>query len=123
MSCMRRWLSLSLLLGAALLAAAEPSRTPPDPPAADDAVLPPGALARFGSSWFQHGNTIFAVAFTPDGQTLAAGDGDRLIRLWDVATGKERRRLAGHENYVRCLAVSPDGKVLASGSGDQTIRL
>jgi WD40 repeat protein len=33
---------------------------------------------------------VYAAAFSPDGKTRAAGRFDRTIRLWDVATGKER---------------------------------
>jgi eukaryotic-like serine/threonine-protein kinase len=67
---------------------------------------------------------ITALAFSPDGKTLAtaAGFGESDIRLWDVATGKEIGRLQGHTGWVGSLVFWPDGKKLASASGDQTIR-
>jgi len=46
-----------------------------------------------------------------------------MIHLWDVATGREIRRLAGHTGPVTSVSFSPDGKTLASGSWDYTIRL
>ncbi|MCH7727050.1 MAG: PQQ-binding-like beta-propeller repeat protein [Planctomycetes bacterium] len=60
------------------------------------------------------------VAFSPNGQLLAtASDGDRMIRLWDLETGKVSRRLAGAKGvdaWSRHPAVfSPDGKLLATG--------
>ncbi|HMQ35633.1 MAG TPA: WD40 repeat domain-containing protein, partial [Chloroflexaceae bacterium] len=71
-----------------------------------------------------HANEISALAFTPDGATLASGaQNDNAIRLWDVAAGRELRRLEGHTGWVRSLAVSPDGATLASGSTDTTIIL
>ena len=67
---------------------------------------------------------ITALAFSPDGKTLAsaAGFGESDIRLWDVASGKEIGRLEGHQSWVGALVFWPDGMKLASASADQTIR-
>src|SRR5436190_2069799 len=66
---------------------------------------------------------VSVIVRSPDGKLFATGGKDQLVHLWDAATGKEIRRLAGHQNWVDTLAFSPDGRLLASGSGDQTIRL
>ncbi len=66
---------------------------------------------------------INSIAFSPDGQTLATGNGDGTISLWEVATGRERKRLEGHTFKVTSVAYSPDGKTLASGSDDNTVRV
>ncbi|MFN7097943.1 MAG: WD40 repeat domain-containing protein, partial [Gammaproteobacteria bacterium] len=47
---------------------------------------------------------------------------DNTVRLWQLATGKERRALI-HTRRVTCLAYSPQGTELASGSDDKTLRL
>jgi WD40 repeat protein len=60
---------------------------------------------------------VYAVAFSPDGKTLASGSWDQTIKLWEAATGKERATLKGHTDNVYAVAFSPDGKTLASGSG------
>jgi WD40 repeat protein len=63
-----------------------------------------------------HEDRVTALAFAPDGKTLASGSRDSTIRLWDLATGIGRRKLVGQEGEVRSLAFFPDGKTLASGS-------
>jgi RNA polymerase sigma factor (sigma-70 family) len=63
-----------------------------------------------------HADSVFAVAFSPDGKTIASGSFDKTIKLWDVATGKEIRTLSGHTKEVVSISFSPDGKRLASAA-------
>jgi WD40 repeat protein len=64
---------------------------------------------------------VIALAVSPDGKTLATGGDDKIVRLWEVASGQERRRFVGHRNFVSTLAFSADGRLLASGSWDTTV--
>jgi hypothetical protein len=66
---------------------------------------------------------VAAVAFSPDGKTLASAGSDRTIKLWDAQSGQERHTLKGHTDEVSSVVFSPDGKTLASGGRDKTIRL
>lgn len=69
-----------------------------------------------------HASEISALAFSPDSAVLASGaQDDNVIRVWDVAGGREARQLEGHTGWIRSLAFSPDGSILASGSTDRTI--
>src|SRR5262249_42128544 len=87
-----------------------PSVAPADP-------LPPGAVARLGSIRFRPGCTVESLAFAPDGRTVASGNGNGTISLWEAATGREIRVLRGHRDAVLSVAFSPDGKLLASRAG------
>ncbi len=75
-----------------------------------------------------HAFSITALAFSPDGKTLASATGSWLpdgapgeIKLWDVAAGTERATLGRLPVMVLALAFSPDGKTLASVS--QSVKL
>ena len=66
----------------------------------------------------------YSVAFSPDGRTLASGDFEGTVRLWDVATGRQvGSPLTGHTGPVLAVAFSRDGRTLASGGDDGTVRL
>src|SRR5262245_59504028 len=71
---------------------------------------------------YTHGATVTALAFSPDGRTLASGGQDQTIRLWNLATG-EARELRGHDGSLTALAYSGDGKWLASAGRDGTVLL
>ncbi len=71
-----------------------------------------------GSVCFRCSSLVFAIAFAPDGRTLAAGGSGRTIRLWDLTTGKLLPSLR-HDDRKGCrgLAWSADGRTLAAALG------
>jgi WD40 repeat protein len=46
-----------------------------------------------------------------------------MVKLWDVATGRELRTFSDHSDDVTSVAFSPDGTMLASGSNDNSVKL
>jgi WD40 repeat protein len=69
-----------------------------------------------------HTGRVLSVAFTPDGKKVISGGVDRMVRIWDPATGKQVRELticdaSEPDPRVTSLAVSPDGKTVAVAAG------
>jgi WD40 repeat protein len=60
-----------------------------------------------------HTEPFTAVAFSPNGKVLVSGANDNSLRVWDVETGKELRRIQAERNILS-VAFSPNGKCFAS---------
>jgi RNA polymerase sigma factor (sigma-70 family) len=68
---------------------------------------------------------VLAMAFSPDGKTVAFVGSGTAVRLWDPATGKERLPREAHDWNLMAVAYSPDGHTVATGAsgGDSPLRL
>lgn len=69
------------------------------------------------------GHRPFAVAFSPDGKTLASTSGRHDVVLWDVATGLPLRTMEGHTNTIAGAAFSNDGTKLATTDFSGNLRI
>lgn len=70
-----------------------------------------------------HTDSLYSLALSPDGKTLASGGYDQKIKLWSTDSGAELKTLTGHNGCVYALDFRSDGKILASASGDRTVKL
>src|SRR5262249_26312846 len=65
-------------------------------------------------SWKADVENTWSYEFSADGKTLVTGGHDKVIRFWEVATGRLQREIAGHPKAVHRLALSTDGALLAT---------
>ncbi len=98
-----------------------------------DTATPTERRRRIVADW----QVLQDLKFSPDGKTLVTASDDREFdsksqtlgpekgstRLWELATGRERKRFAVENAHAQSLAVSPDGRFVASAVTDGTIRL
>lgn len=68
-------------------------------------------------------SSIFAIGFNPEGSLLASAGDDAFVYIREGVSGRELRRLGGHQGTVFAVAFSPDGTTLASAGADARIRL
>ena len=70
-----------------------------------------------------HTDSVWAIAFSHDGQILATSSDDQTVKLWQVNTGVCVKTLKGMSSQVCSLAFSPNNRILAIGSVEQMVQL
>jgi WD40 repeat protein len=129
------WRTVPLLLALLTVGCGGRSKPPGEPaPAFQPAVALPAApptadapkpLLTFGDTHFRHTGTVISLALHPDGKSVSATAlGESFVRVWEMATGKEKERLFDGLGIRRVLAYRDDGKrLIADGSGSSVLIL
>ncbi|KJE20544.1 WD domain, G-beta repeat-containing protein [Frankia torreyi] len=80
-----------------------------------------------GPTLHGHSESVFSVAFSPDGTTLVSGSDDHSVRLWDVRHPETAhalgRPLTTHSAAVTSVAFTPGRPIMASGGADGAVEL
>lgn len=67
-------------------------------------------------------NIVRAIAFAPDGRTVAAALLDRIV-FWDVESRRLKENVAGNQSVLEAIAFNSDGDRLASSSSNGVVKL
>lgn len=104
--------------------------------ASDDTIKYDGTIELWNTSTgkllhtlWGHADAVFALAFSPDGKTLASGSADGTVRIWNTTDIENQKsveelwKFSEHNGLVLTLAfLTENGNVLASGSNNGSIR-
>jgi glucose repression regulatory protein TUP1 len=82
-----------------------------------------------------HKDSVYSVAFSPDGRHLVSGSLDKTIKMWELnnggfynragsqpKSGKCIKTFEGHKDFVLSVALTPDGQWVMSGSKDRGVQ-
>lgn len=69
-----------------------------------------------------HENDVYTVRFHPLGNALVSGGYDRVVRLYDTATGDILKTFTGHRSWISSISFNARGNMIITGSKDSTIK-
>ncbi len=70
-----------------------------------------------------HQQTVYSIAYSPDGHYLASSSGDHTVRIWDMQSKAETKVIGAHTSGVYQVVFSPDGKSVATCGGDKVAKI
>lgn len=68
-------------------------------------------------------SAVHGLAWSPDSKHVALAGANKVVQIWEAATGNTTVTYKGHEDAVYAVSWSPDGKYLASASRDKTVQI
>src|SRR3990172_12241592 len=68
-------------------------------------------------------NTVWGIAWSPDGTILATASDDEVVQLWDVSSRTLLGRLTPHPGGALAVTFLTDGATIVTTSGDGSVRL
>ncbi|WP_395743654.1 c-type cytochrome domain-containing protein [Prosthecobacter sp.] len=87
-----------------------------------DIIFFDAASGKVTQTWKEkHSDTVLCLDYSPDGKRLASGGADKIVRVTDIATGRQVNLFEGHTHHVMGVAFRSDGRVLATAGAEGTV--
>lgn len=87
-----------------------------------DVILFDVASGKAVHTWKEkHADTVLCLDFSPDGKLLASGAADKIARVTEISSGKQKNLFEGHTHHVMGIAFRADGRVLATAGADGVV--
>ena len=83
--------------------------------------LPSRVLSQYRGTAHDHERNLLRCCLSPDSALLSGGSSDRVVNVWECASGEVRWRLPGHKGCVNTVVFHPTEPVIASASNDKRI--
>jgi WD40 repeat protein len=74
-------------------------------------------------TFFGHDNWVRSLALHGSGKYLYSCSDDKSIRIWDLQSGKEKKKIDAHEHFISAVRFNPKYGVVASGGNDMIVKL
>jgi len=66
---------------------------------------------------------LTSVAISPNGERIVSVGNDKLVKVWDLKTGKNVHSYAGHIEPILAVTITPNGKAIATGCRNDVIKI
>jgi WD40 repeat protein len=74
-------------------------------------------------SWKAHDDSLFALDLADGGKLAVTAGGDRMVKFWEVASGRETMRIEAHGSQVLGLDLNDEGTQLVTGGADRQLKV
>jgi WD40 repeat protein len=83
------------------------------------AELPANVSRVYSAPRLRHGDIIYSLSYSSDGQRLATASKDGTVKIWDLSNGRELLSYRGHGGPVRAVVFAPNDKFIVSAGGTE----
>lgn len=74
-------------------------------------------------TFFGHDNWVRSLSLHISGKYLYSSADDKTIRVWDLNSGKEKKKYDAHEHFISCVKYNSKYGIVASSGNDMVVKI